>query len=233
MILVSHAKANALGVPADRRVYLRSWSYARDPVYVAERDALWRSLAMEEASRQALAGAGVGMDEIAHLDLYSCFGSSVNFARDALGLGAGDARPLTVTGGLPYHGGAGNNYLTHAIATLVTRLRSDPSAYGLVSGVGMHMTNHVFAVYSATPGSVSPPDLSAVQRRVSQAPVRPIRNPAVGAATIAADSGGHDREGRRGDSPSAICPGAIAAMRAPATRRFWARWRRKSGSDVR
>jgi acetyl-CoA C-acetyltransferase len=119
----------------------------------------------------------------------------VNFARDALGLDAGEARPLTLTGGLPYHGGAGNNYLTHAIATLVARLRSDPSAYGLLSGVGMHMTNHAFAVYSATPGPVAPPDLAAVQRRVSQVPVRVIRNPAVGAATIAAYSVVHDREG--------------------------------------
>ena len=58
-----------------------------------------------------------------------------------------DARPLTVTGGLPYHGGAGSDYLTHAIAQMVRVLRDDPGAYGLVTGVGMHMTKHVAGVY--------------------------------------------------------------------------------------
>jgi len=193
LLVTSHEKAQALGVPADRRVYLRSWSFARDPVYVAERDALWRSVAMEEAGRQAL--CGVGVDGIAHFDLYSCFGSSVNFARDALGLREDDPRPLTVTGGLPYFGGAGNGYLTHSIATLVDRLRAAPSELGLVSGVGMHMTNHVFATYSATPGPVSPPNLAAVQKRVAAAPRRAIRNPASGPAVIAAYSIVHDREG--------------------------------------
>ena len=135
------------------------------------------------------------VDEIAQLDLYSCFGSSLNFARDALGLRDDDPRPLTVTGGLPYFGGAGNNYLSHSIAAMVGRLRAAPSELGLVSGVGMHMAHHVFGVYSATPGPVSPPDLAAVQERVASAPRRTLRNPASGPATVAAYSVVHDREG--------------------------------------
>ena len=195
VIVASHEKADALGVPAERRVYLRGWCYAKDPVYVAEREELWRSVAMEEASREALAGAGVGIDDLAYLDLYSCFGSSVNFARDALGLAEDDGRPLTVTGGLPYHGGAGNNYVTHAVATLVEKLRADPSACGMISGVGMHLTNHVYGVYSATPGPIALPDEAAVQARVSAVPRRAIRNTAAGSATVAAYSVVHDREG--------------------------------------
>jgi len=166
VIIASHEKADALGVPLDRRVYvyLRSWCHAKDPVYVAEREDLWRSVAMEEASRAALSGAGAGIDDIAHLDLYSCFGSSIEFATDALGLAADDARPLTVTGGLPFHGGPGNNYMTHSVASMVERLRDDPKALGMVSGVGMHMGNHTFAVYSAQPGSVTPPDEAAIAK---------------------------------------------------------------------
>ena len=87
-------------------------------------------------ARRALGQAGVGVDDCAHLDLYSCFGSSVNFMRDALGIGPDDPRPLTVTGGLPYHGGAGSDYLTHAIAQMTRVLRADPGAFGLVTGVG-------------------------------------------------------------------------------------------------
>ncbi|MFQ5515071.1 MAG: acetyl-CoA acetyltransferase [Myxococcota bacterium] len=195
ILVTSDERAEALGVPRERRVYLRGWGYARDPVYVAEREDLWRSCAMEAASHEALARAGVGIDEVAHLDLYSCFPSSVNFARDALGIRDGDPRPLTVTGGLPYHGGAGNNYLSHSVATLVQKLREAPTDLGMVSGVGMHMTNHVFAVYSATPGPVEPPDLAAVQERVDRPGRRSIRNPAPGPAEVAAYSVVHDRSG--------------------------------------
>ncbi len=195
VIVASHEKADALGVPRDRRVYLRGWCHAKDPVYVAEREELWRSIGMEEASRAALSCAAAGIDDVAHLDLYSCFGSSLGFAADALGLAADDPRPLTVTGGLPFHGGPGNNYMTHAVATLVQKLREDPSALGMVSGVGMHMTNHVFALYSAEPGALEPPDEAAVRARVEAAPRRSIRNTATGVARVAAYSVVHRREG--------------------------------------
>ncbi|MEO2166787.1 MAG: acetyl-CoA synthetase [bacterium] len=195
VMIASHEKADGLGVPQDRRIYLRGFCEARDPVYVAERGDLWRSLAMEEASAAALSSAGVGIDDIAHLDLYSCFGSSIEFAADALGLTANDPRPLTVTGGLPFHGGPGNNYMTHAVVSMVQKLREDSTALGMVSGVGMHMTNHVFAVYSAEPGRVEPPDQNAVQMRVDAVPRRAIRNTATGPARVAAYSVVHSREG--------------------------------------
>jgi acetyl-CoA C-acetyltransferase len=195
VIITSHEKADALGVPLDRRIYLRAWCHAKDPIYVAEREDLWRSVGMEEASRAALSSAGVGIDDITHLDLYSCFGSSIEFATDALGLAADDARPLTVTGGLPFHGGPGNNYMTHSVASMVQRLREDPKALGMVSGVGMHMTNHTFAIYSAEPASVTLPDEAAVQARVEAAPRREIKNAATGSARVAAYSVVHGREG--------------------------------------
>ena len=91
-------KADALGVPRDRRVYLRGWCNTKDPARVAERKELFRSAGMEEAARTTLESAGVGLDDVAHLDLYSCFPASVNFAMDALGLSAEDTRALTVTG---------------------------------------------------------------------------------------------------------------------------------------
>ncbi len=156
LLLASHEAADELGVPVEQRVYLRGWSYATDPVYVAEHVDLWRSPAMAHAAETALGAAGAGIDDVAHLDLYSCFASSVNFARDALGITADDPRPLTVTGGLPYHGGAGSDYLTHSIATMARVLRDDPGSLGLVSGVGMHMTKHVYGVYSTEPGPVAP-----------------------------------------------------------------------------
>lgn len=195
LLLTSHEQADALGIPADRRVYLRGWCYATDATYVAEHDEMWRSPAMAAASAEALRGAGVGVDDVAHLDLYSCFGSSVQFARDALALADDDRRPLTVTGGLPYHGGAGSDYLTHSIATMTRTLRADPGSFGLVSGVGMHMTKHVYGVYSTEPDTVAPPDAQAIQRRLDDAGRREISDRHDGEATVVAYSVVHGRDG--------------------------------------
>ncbi len=159
---------------------------------------------MAAASGAALEGAGVGIDDIAHLDLYSCFASSIDFALDALGIdrrlarSAGPdtspERPVTVTGGLAYHGGPGSNYLTHSLATMVDRLRADPGSLGLVSGVGMHMNKHAFAVYSTTPAGLVPPDDVAVSRRAAVDQV-PVVTEAGGEGTVATYSVVHGRDG--------------------------------------
>lgn len=195
VIVASHAAADRLGIPADRRVYLRGWCAAHDPVYVAEHDDLSCSPAMAAASAEALRIAGLGIDDVAHLDLYSCFGSSLNFALDALGLTPGDARGVTVTGGLPFAGGPGSGYLLHALSTMTDVLRREPGSVGLVSGVGMHMTKHVYGLYSTTPEPVAPPRAGAVQAAVDQVGARPIEPVASGRATVAAYSVVHGRDG--------------------------------------
>ena len=196
VVMASWAAADRLGVPEDRRVVLRGWCSAEDPVYVAEHGDLGRSPAMAASAAEALRCAGVGIDDVAHLDLYSCFASSVDFARDALGLADGDPRPLTVTGGLPYAGGPASNYLSHAVAAMVEALRADPGSLGLVSGVGMHLTKHCHAVYSTAPGPVALPEAAAVQSRVEAAnPARAITDTFTGPATLAGYSVVHGRDG--------------------------------------
>ncbi len=195
VIVASHAAADDLGVPPDQRVYLRGWCYATDPTYVAEHRDLHRSPAMSAASAEAMCAAGVGVDDIAHFDLYSCFASSVGFAQDALGLAGDDRRPPTVTGGLPFAGGAGSDYMTHSIAAMADVLRADPGSLGMVSGVGMHMTKHVYAVYSTTPGPVAPPAAERIQAELDAEPRPAIRDTYSGPATVAAYSVVHARDG--------------------------------------
>jgi acetyl-CoA C-acetyltransferase len=190
LIIATHDRADALGIPADRRVYLRGWSDGFDPVLVAAHPDLGRSPAMTAASAEALRGAGAHVDDVAFFDLYSCFPSSLHFATDALGIAPTDPRGLTVTGGLAYHGGPASGYLTHSISALVERLRAaDDGALGLVSGVGMHMTKHAFGVYSNRPGVVTPPD------PVPAAEVVPVVAAHDGDATVGAYSVIHDRDG--------------------------------------
>jgi acetyl-CoA C-acetyltransferase len=199
VLMTSDAAADELGVPADRRVYLRGWAYAQDPNVVAERRDLWRSAAMKATSDAVLTGSGIGIDDVAHLDVYSCFASSICFAVDALGISdhdAGVSRPVSVTGGLAYHGGPGSNYMTHSIAAMVERLRDDPGAYGLVSGVGMHMTKHVYGLWSTEPGTYRPPDLSTLQKATdAEQAVAPVVVTATGPATVATFTVLHGRDG--------------------------------------
>jgi acetyl-CoA C-acetyltransferase len=195
VIIASHEAADRLGVPQDRRVYLRGSSYATDAVYLAEHPDLSRSEAMTTAFGSALQQADVSIEKIDHLDLYSCFASSVHFAADALGINLLIAdRSLTVTGGLPYAGGPASNYLSHSIAAMVDVLRTDPGSFGLVSGVGMHMTKHIAAVYCTEPAS------AAVEPAEPQAaPAAPTALLLVdsysGPATIATYSVVHGRDG--------------------------------------
>ena len=194
LVLASEEKADALGVPADRRIYLRGWGYAEDPAHIAGHPALWRSPAMKAAADAALAGAGIGVDDVAYFDLYSCFASSVCFALDALGIPEHDDRAaaVTQTGGLPYHGGPGSNYMTHSIAAMAETLRADPGAHGLVSGVGMHMQKHAYGAWSADPGPGTVAD-----PRVDQAVEQPrlIEGAPEGEATVAAYAVLHGRDG--------------------------------------
>jgi acetyl-CoA C-acetyltransferase len=193
VVVASAARADALGVPEDQRVYLRGWAYGTDAWFPAARAELGASPAMRAVSAVALAGAGLGVDDIGAFDLYSCFASSVHFACDALGLSPTDARGVTVTGGLPFAGGPASNYMLHSIAAMVARLRA-AGGHGLVSGVGMHMTKHVYAVYSASPGRVTPPDSAALKAGLKTVADRTVVEGFSGEATIAAYSVLHARD---------------------------------------
>ncbi|MFX6031732.1 hypothetical protein ABTE99_19350, partial [Acinetobacter baumannii] len=74
--------------------------------------------------------------------------SAIQVACDELGISATDPRGLSVTGGLPFFGGPGNNYVTHAIAEMVDKLRAAPGSYGLVTANGGLLTKHAAGLYS-------------------------------------------------------------------------------------
>ena len=99
-------------------------------------------------ARRALELAGIDVDDLAHVDLYSCFPSAVQIAAAELGLDLD--RPLTVTGGMSFAGGPWNNYPMHAIATMAGLLRDDPGALGLCTANGGYTTKHAFGIYGAT-----------------------------------------------------------------------------------
>jgi acetyl-CoA C-acetyltransferase len=217
VLLATEGGADALGVSRDRRVYLWGTGVDEEPPTMAARPDLWRSPAMAAAAAGAL--GDVGIDDVGHLDLYSCFSASLQFARDALGIT--DDRALTVTGGLPYHGGPGSNYATHALAAMAETLRRDPGAHGLVTGVGMHMTSHAAALWSTTPPPAphDPVPARATSSGSSADPV-PVTVGAEGPATVATFSTTYGRAGPEWTALICDLPGgarAYARLDAPAT----------------
>ncbi|RJL26591.1 acetyl-CoA acetyltransferase [Bailinhaonella thermotolerans] len=190
VILVSAGLADALGIAEDRRVHLRGWAYAEDTWEVAARPVPGSSPAMRAAARAAFARSGVGPEDLTALDLYSCFAVAVRFACEATGLSPADPRGVTVTGGLPYAGGPGSAYVLHSTAAMAGRLRA-AGGHGLVTGVGMHMTKHAYAVWSTEPGGSGEYSAEPVHRAE---PV-PIRDVYEGPAGVVAYTVAHGRDG--------------------------------------
>ena len=151
VIMTSVGTAKELGIPREKWVYIWGCADAIDLWYLSERLNYYSSPAMALVGRRALEMAGLSIDEIDWFDLYSCFPSAVEVARDMLGIAEDDPRPITLAGGLPYFGGPGNNYSLHAICAMVERLRSEPQRKALVSAMGWYFTKHAQGIYSGMP----------------------------------------------------------------------------------
>jgi len=153
LILCSLEAARRAGVPDESLVFPLAAADAQDQWFLTNRRDLHSSPAIAAAGRAALEHAGFGVDDVAHLDLYSCFPCAVQLSAAALGIDADDpSRPLTVTGGLGFAGGPGNNYVTHSIAAMAGRLRAEPGSTGMVTGLGWYATKHAVGLWSSTPG---------------------------------------------------------------------------------
>ncbi|NGP05127.1 acetyl-CoA acetyltransferase [Rhodococcus sp. 14C212] len=152
VLMCSVEVATRLGIPKENWVFPQSGTEAHDTYAIAERAALDRSPAIRIAGTRALELAGIGLDDVTHVDVYSCFPSAVQVAANELGLPLDDpARPLTITGGLTFGGGPWNNYVSHSIATMLTRLREAPGSYGLVTANSGYLTKHAMGVYRTEP----------------------------------------------------------------------------------
>jgi acetyl-CoA C-acetyltransferase len=68
-----------------------------------------------------------------------------------IGIADDDPRPISVTGGLPFFGGPGNNYVTHSIAEMMNVVRKHPGSFGLVTANGNYLTKHSTGLYSTEP----------------------------------------------------------------------------------
>jgi acetyl-CoA C-acetyltransferase len=193
VLVCSVEVAGRLGVPRDRWVFPLAGSDAHEHPYVSHRDSLHTAPAVGIAGRAALEAAGMSIDEVDHVDLYSCFPVAVEVGAAELGLDLD--RQLTLTGGLSFAGGPWNDYVMHAIATMVETLRADPGSTGLIWGNGGFLTKHAFGLYSTEPPA------GGFQHREPQGeidalPSREVTLDFAGPATVESFTVMHDKDGR-------------------------------------
>jgi acetyl-CoA C-acetyltransferase len=169
---------------------------AHDTYAISERAELHRSPAIRIGGTRALELAGLGIDDMDYVDLYSCFPSAVQVAAAELGLAVDDAaRPLTVTGGLTFAGGPWNNYVAHSIATMAGLLTANPGSRGLITANGGYLTKHSFGVYGTQPPK-SEFRWEDTQSAVDSEPTRTAVTEWEGVGTVEAWTTPFDRDGR-------------------------------------
>ncbi len=210
LILTSVEAAERAGIARDRWVFPHAGTDAHDTYLVTNRRDLHSSPAIAEAGRVLFELGAADVDQVAHVDLYSCFPSAVQVAATELGLGLD--RQLTQTGGLTFAGGPLNNYVSHSIATMTDVLRDDAGSLGLVTANGGYLTKHALGLYSTEP-SGRPFAWADVQAAVDNTPTVDGVEDYVGSGTIEAYTVMYGADGPER---------ALAAVRTPEGSRTWA-----------
>ena len=151
-IVCSVEAARAAGVPEERWVFPLPGADANDHWYISNRPELHRSPAIRLAGQAALELAGLGVDDVAPVDLYSCFPAVVQMAAAELGLRRrrpGPAADLDRRAHLRRRAGQQLHLARHRQA--VGALRAAPGSHGLVTGLGWYATKHSVGVYASRP----------------------------------------------------------------------------------
>ncbi|MGV0773818.1 acetyl-CoA acetyltransferase [Mycobacterium syngnathidarum] len=183
VLLMSVESARKLGVPEEKWVYLRGHADMKE-IKLLERAELGYSEAAVIAVNEALRVAGITLDDVAAFDLYSCFPFPVFNICDGTGLATDDERGLTLTGGLPFFGGPGNNYSMHGIAEAVSEMRDKPGQFALVGGNGGIASKYSVGIYSTQPADWVADDSATLQEKFNTQDRVGITEKADGPATV-------------------------------------------------
>lgn len=199
VIMMSTAKADELGVAEDKRVYLHGCSDTTELWNPLDRVNYHSSPAIRVGAREALSMANKTVSDLDFFDLYSCFPIAVEFACQEIGIAEDDPRGLTLTGGLPYFGGPGNNYVMHSIAEALRVARAKPGSFGLVTANGWFLTKHAMGIYSTEPvkGAWARRGKSEYQSEIDNLAAPEITEAPNGKATVETYTVVHGREGVR------------------------------------
>ena len=219
VVLASAGEARRLGVPEDRWVHIHAVADCAEPTLLSRAD-MEASPAAVGAISSALEIAELRWENVSFTDLYSCFAIPDFNLLDAFGLDRDDPRGWTLTGGLPFFGGPGNNYSTHAIAEAVARCRAAPGSHALVGANGGTMSKYAAGIYSTAPADWSQSRWSSLAKIEPAFAVLDELDGEASAETFTIQPGKHGevatviaRAGEARVCANSPDPGVIAALR--------------------
>lgn len=202
LFMTNEQTAMELGVPRDKWIYLIGSGDASDIWHVSERLNFFSSPSVKVATEKAMAQADVSLEHIDFFDFYSCFPCAPRIVRNMLGIPKSDPRPLTVTGGMQYFGGPGNNYALHAICTMAEKLRHNPDSIGLVQALSWFISKHSVGIYAGQGKEMPKPQIppESCQAELDKIKGPPLIDQASGNAVVETYTLFHDRSGQPVDA---------------------------------
>lgn len=147
-IVTSLARARAAGISDERIICVGCGAAAHEPHSILKRDRYDRSAGMTVTLRKTLELNGLTSAAIDHVELYSCFPCIPKMARRVIDWPLD--KPITAFGGLTFGGGPIGNYMSHAIGSMVDKLRSTGGTALLFANGGYATHNHAI-ILSSTP----------------------------------------------------------------------------------
>ncbi len=188
ILLTSLEVARAAGIPEERLIYLHAGAAASEPRDWMARPRLDGCPAQDAVLKAMLEASGGVAPTIC--ELYTCFPVVPKMARRVLGLPA--TTPISVTGGLTFHGAPFNSTMVHAAAMMVRRLREaahEAGGRGLLYGQGGHLTSHhalLLGRDTAPPGAMLRPYDRNAAAAARRQPAPAIAIDTLGAARLEA-----------------------------------------------
>lgn len=194
-IITSLAEARRRGIAEDRIIYVGMGAAAKEPANILRRDRFDYSVSMETSIRRTLALNGMTGADFDHVELYSCFPCVPKMARRILDWPLD--KPATVFGGLTFGGGPIANYMSHAVASMVEKMRQGGKNGFLFANGGFATDNHCI-ILSIAPVAAAhfPQDYDyQAEADAKRGTVPELDQDYIGPATIESYTLFHDRSG--------------------------------------
>ena len=149
LILTSEEIANKLNIPISQRVYPLISSETNHMIGVIQRPDITYPVGLQLASNFLLETAKKNKIYPSLYELYSCFPVAVQLFSESLNVP--ENADKTITGGMPFAGGPLNNYMLHATAQMLMKIRKNTNEIGLITGVSGMMTKQALAIWGKEP----------------------------------------------------------------------------------
>ncbi len=194
-IVASLAEARRRGIPDERLIYVGMGAAAKEPANILHRDRFDHSVSMETSIRRTLALNEMTSADFDCVELYSCFPCVPKMARRTLDWPL--EKPASVFGGLTFGGGPIANYMSHAVVSMVEKLREKGTIGFLFANGGFATDNHSIILSKAPVAAAHFPQNFDYQAEADamRAAVPELDQDYCGSAKIESFTVFHDRSG--------------------------------------